>query len=507
MNLGTSLHWVSTKMKDKVCLIEGNVEVSYAQLWENIERLAKGFLKIGVKENDKVVIILPNCKEFIYSFYSLARINAISVPLNTGLTPYELKKIFKDCAPSAVITTCDLYKKISAILNKDVLIVLIDESSERGNNVFEFRGLLEKGRIGKLPRFSASNDQIATINYTYRGLGYALGAMLTHGNYHYGAIAYVRLTELMTRHRVLLITPMSHIFTLISGVIVSLLRGATIIIIKGFIPSHVFKAIEEHKIDFMIAVPTIYVLFLKNYEKGGFDISSLKYGITGGSYMPVDVHEKIKKEMGIELFQGYGLTETVPVTCNPRSRNKPESLGVPGRNMKVEIADERGEIVSRGVKGEIVVGGPSVMKGYYNRDDENKRFIKNSWFYTGDYGWIDKDGYVYFDGLKKSIIKVGGNNVDLNEVKGVLELFPGAKDVRLDIAEDELWGHRIYAEMAVSSKKEITEKEIKVFCSQRLATYKVPKKILISANRTGELLKGNHRERNKGVLQPEIGHL
>jgi len=474
-------------MKDKVCLIEDSQEVTYAQLWKNIEALAKAFLKIGIKENDKVVVTLPNCKEFIYSFYSLARINAISVPLNTYITSYELDKILKDCGPKAIVTTYDLYKKkIAPIVNKDILMIFSDkplESSREG--MFELKKLLVGHGDEKLPHFSASNDQIATINYTYRGLGYALGAMLTHGNYHYGAIAYIRLTEIMTKHRVLLITPMSHIFTLISGVIVSLLRGATIVIIKGFIPSHVFKAIEEQKIDFMIAVPTIYMAFLRNYEKDSFDISSLKYGITGGSYMSVEMHEKIKKEMGIELFQGYGLTETVPVTCNPRSLNKPGSLGVPGRNMKVEIANEKDEIVPHGTRGEIVVGGPSVMKGYHNKNGENKKFIRNGWFYTGDYGYKDKDGYLYFDGLKKGIIKVGGNNVDLNEVKGVMELFPGTIDVRLNVAEDELWGHRIYAEMVVSSNKEITEKEIKTFCSQRLAVYKIPKKILISVSREG----------------------
>lgn len=125
------------------------------------------------------------------------------------------------------------------------------------------------------------------------------------------------------------------------------------------------------------------------------------------------------------------------------------------------------------------------MKGYHNKNGENKKFIRNGWFYTGDYGYKDKDGYLYFDGLKKGIIKVGGNNVDLNEVKGVMELFPGTIDVRLNVAEDELWGHRIYAEMVVSSNKEITEKEIKTFCSQRLAVYKIPKKILISVSREG----------------------
>ena len=470
MNLGASLHWVSTKMKDKVCLIEGSTEVSYSQLWEDIEGLAKSFLKIGIKENDKVVIILPNCKEFIYSFYGLARINAISVPLNTYLTPYELNKIFKDCSPKVIITTYDLYKKkIYPILNRDILIILIDELLEkRADNLFELKNLLAKGRKGKLPGFSASNNQIATINYTYRGRGEPMGAVLTHGNYHHGVIGYIRLTKLTTSQRVLLITPMSHIFTLVSCVIVPLLRGATVIIMKSFIPSHIFKAIEDHKIDFIIAVPTIYISLLRNYKKGKFDISSLKYGITGGSYLSEVINKEIKEKMGIELLQGYGLTETMPITCNPRSKNKAMSLGVPGHEVKLKI-----------INGEILVGGPTVMKGYYNKNGENKEYLKDGWFKTGDLGYVDEEGYVYFKGLKKDIIKVGGNNVDLNEVKDVLNLFPGAENVHLDIVEDELWGHRIHAEMSISSGKDITEKEVKVFCSEKIALYKIPKKILI----------------------------
>lgn len=483
MNLGTSLHWVSTKMKGKVSLIEGNVEISYFELWKSIETLAKAFLKIGIKENDKVAIILPNCKEFIYSFYALARINAVSIPLNQSLTPHELKNILNDCKPKALITTYGLYEtKIAPIFNK--IIITIDNCpGSAAAKLYDFKGLFKLSRAsGKLPDFKASNSQVATINYTYRGLGKPLGAMLTHGNYHYGAIAYVRLTELMTRHKVLLITPMFHIFTLISCVIVSLLRGATIVIMKNFIPSHVFKTIEEHKIDFMIAVPTVYISLLKNYDKKRYNVTSLRYGITGGSYMSIETHKRIKKEMGLELFQGYGLTETVPVTCNPRLWNKPKSLGIPGRNMKVEIVDEKGKKLPCGAKGEIVIGGPSVMKGYYNRNGENQKFIKGGWFYTGDYGWKDKDGYVYFGGLKKDIIKVGGNNVDLNEVKNVLKSFPGAEDARVNIVDDELWGHKIDAEIVISSKREITEKEIRVFCSKKIALYKMPKNISIRMN-------------------------
>ena len=468
MNLGTSLHWVSKKMKDKACLIENDTSVSYSELWDNIELLAKAFLKAGIKKNDKIIIILPNCKEFIYSFYALARINAVTVPISHYLTPRELKEIFSDCSPKGIITTSKMFENIPAGFIKELIILIDDEKSKPIENSYTFKELYEMGKHGTLPRFSASNDQIATINYTYRGTGEPLGAVLTHGNYHHGAIGYVRLTEIMTQQRVLLVTPISHIFTLVSCVIVPLLRGATVVIMKTFIPKHVFKAIEKHKIDFIIAVPTVYISLLKNYKKDSLDISSLKHGITGGSYLPPAIYERIKNEMGIELLQGYGLTETMPIACNPRSKNKPESLGVPGHEVKVKIIDD-----------EIVIGGPTVMKEYYQKNGENKKFFKDGWFCTGDYGRTDDEGYIYFKGLKKDIVKIGGHNVDLKEVRAVMNSFEGVKHVKLNIKDNDLWGHQILAEIETDGTRKITEKEIRSLCSSTLALYKIPRKILI----------------------------
>ncbi|MBU1852956.1 MAG: acyl--CoA ligase [Candidatus Omnitrophica bacterium] len=470
MNLGTSLHWVSTKMRDKICLIEGNTRISYSDLWSRIELLAKAFLKIGIKENDKIVILLPNCKEFIYSFYALSRINLISVPLNLHLTSFELKEIFDDCNPRGIITTALLYeRKISSVIGPDRIIIFIDDNPDIRRKNYSFKELFKIGKDQNLPHFNTSNNQIATINYTYRGTGRPLGAMLTHGNYHHGAIGYVRLTEIITKQCILLITPISHIFTLVSCVIVPLLRGATVVITKSFIPSHIFRVIEECGINFIMAVPTIYISLLRNYNKNRFDIRSLKYGITGGNYLPPDIYRDIKDRMGIELLQGYGLTETMPITCNPRSKNRPDSLGVPGHEVKVKIVD-----------GEILVGGPTVMRGYYDKDGENREYLKNGWFSTGDYGHIDGDGYIYFDGLKKEIAKVGGNNVDLKEVKRVLSSFQGVKAVELCVLKNDLWGHQIHAKVEINSKKEITKKSIQSFCSGRLAAYKIPRRIEIS---------------------------
>lgn len=467
-------------MRDKTALVDDNVEVSYFALWNNIETLAKAFLKLGLKENDKIVIFVPNCKEFIYSFYAFSRINAISIPLNPSLTSFELKRIFDDCKPDAIVTTSSLLlKKIVSIFNKK-LIFVIDEGEIddiKDNKIYHFKELFTLGSGGILPRFSTSNNQIASINYTYRGLGMPMGALLTHGNYHHGAITYVRRTEIVTSQNVLCVMPMSHIFTLISAVIVPLLRGATVYIMRNFIPSHVFKAIQDYKIDFIIAVPTLYVSLLENYEKDRFDISCLKYGITGASILPLNIHNKVKKKMGIELLQGYGLTETMPITCNSRAGNNPESLGIAGHRVKLRIVDEEGKDLAIGKKGEILISALSVMQGYLNREEENKEFLKDGWFWTGDYGKMDRNGYLYFSGIKKNIAKVGGNNVDLKEVKDTLLSFEGVKQVEIKVVNDKLWGSRLCARLSMSEGKKPDERQIRDFCKQRLAVYKIPRKI------------------------------
>jgi len=481
MNLGTSLHWVSRKMKNKPSIIEDGNEITYSELWHNIEQLAKGFLKIGIVQDDKLVLFLPNCKEFIYSFYALSRINAISTPLDIRLSPFEIKRIFEDLSPKGIITNSFLYeKKISLVVQKDETLILVDDDKTRyKGKVYYFEELLDIGKDSILPRFSTNNNQPASINYTYRGLGKPIGAVLTHGNYHHGAIGYIRLTQVSSHQRMLLVTPMSHIFSLVGCVIVGLLRGGTVIIAKSFIPSHIFKIIEKYKVDFIIATPTIYISLLSNYDKNKYDISSLRYGITGGSSLPPGLYKEVKRRLGIELLQGYGLTETMPIICNPRFKNKPESIGIPGHEVKVRIVNERGLDAKIGEKGEILIGGPTVMKGYYNKNGENKKFFRDGWFFTGDYGWMDEEGYIYFEGLKKEIIKVGGNNVDLNEVKEVLKMYPGVKSVELDIVWDYMWENLLNARVKIKRGRQISEKDIKSFCKQHLADYKVPNRIFV----------------------------
>ncbi len=480
MNFSSLINQIAKRLPDKVAIIDNGESITYKGLWQKIEGLTNSFLELGLKRNDRIAIILPNCKEFIYCFFAILRANLIAVPINQRLTTFELNKLFSNSNPSLVITNT---LNLSKILNKDKSLLdnKIVITSEDCEGFLSLNSLYKPKNFRPIQKeFTTSNEQVASINYTYRGYGYPLGAMLTHGNYIHGAAGYIRLVEPSLDQRFLLIMPISHIFTLIGCVVVPLLRGSTVVIMKNIIPSRIFKAIEQYKIDFLVSVPTIYQVLLRNFNRGKYDIASLKYGITGGAPMDLELYKELKSKMGFEVLQGYGLTETLPISCNPKSRIKPESVGVIGRGAVLKIVDEKGREKKPGESGEILIGGVSVMKGYFEHRKETKDVLINGWAKTGDYGRVDREGYLYFEKVIKNIAKVGGDTVDLKEVEDALLSHPDVINAEVVSRPDTLWGEILEAEVRLNSARHIDEKALISFCSGRLAIHKIPRKIKIN---------------------------
>lgn len=483
MNLASSLYQISKSMGDKISIIEDEKEISYKELWERIDKLGDAFLKLGIKEGDKVAIILANCKEFIFVFFAILKINAIAIPIEPVFTTYEYKEMFDESSPCAIITSSYIITKVlgyekSLLESRKLIIVDIDPwIKEKYPDSLDFEDLYKMGESSKNPQIPCKDNQIASINYTYRGYGYPVGAVLSHENYFYCVNGW---SETISDNRIfLLILPMAHVFALISAVIAPLLQGSAVIIMRSYAAREIFKAIDKYKVDYMIGVPTLYLYLMKVYDKSKYDISSLKYSISGGSFLPHKIHSLIEHKMGIKIFQGYGLTEGLIVSCNPKLKNKPGSLGLPGNGIKVKIVTENGKEERRiGAKGEIVISGPTVMRGFYKREKETKDVLRDGWLYTGDYGSLDEDGYLYFEGLKKNIAKVGGHSVDLKEIEKVLVSHPCISNVKVYTKKDELWGEIITAEIFLGKK--ISEDKINKFCSDRLGVYKMPKEIILN---------------------------
>lgn len=490
MNVASLVRRTAGRYPANIAIVEDKERVPYEQLWQEIESLSNAFRSIGIRKNTRVALLLPNCKEFIYSFFALININAIAVPLKPGMTCWELAGIFKNCTPKAVILTPNLLIKILAdtpsLLRNRIIIVkegkveipILDKDGYLENarmhtlNALRQMGKKEKP-VGR--KIYTNSHHVASINYTYRGYGYPLGAMLTHANYVYGTFSYIRHRKTSSNQTHLLILPCTHIFPLIGCILAPLLVGAKVVILDNYSPKRIFHSISSNRVNILVLVPTLFSALVRNYRTYKHDISSLEYGISGGSFMSPELTRLIKEKMNIDVVQGYGLTECQAVTGNYRASNKPETLGLPFHRVQIRVVDERGKDCETGKTGEILIKTPQNMKGYYRNKRDTMRVLQDGWLRTGDYGEISKDGYVYFKGLKKNIAQVGGNVVDIEELRNRILSLDQAADVELHVQEDVVRGHKVTAEVIVNQDSDsLTVRDIRGALRESLSLHKTP---------------------------------
>ncbi len=408
------------------------------------------------------------------------------VPLQPIYTIKEYREIFQQIDHKFIITSNYLLTKVfgydEEIVGKYNFIIAEDDKwvKTKYKNILSLKDIHSTNTAS--PIYGLIEDhKIASINFTYRGYGYPLGAMLSHENY-LECIEKIFSIMTFTGARYLSALPMSHIFSLVCYVLMPLLKGSTVVIIKSHSAWEFLKAIEENKIEIIFGVPTFYSYLLKSYDKQKFDISCLKCGISGGSFLSARLHKEIEQGFGINIYQGYGLTEGLIVSTNRSDEQKVPSLGKPLEGIEVKIVDENNCECEAGEKGEIIIKGSTVMCGYYQQEQETNDVLKNGWLHTGDFAKIDDEGYIHFEGLKKRIAKVGGHIVDLKEIENVVKAHPNVHTAEIYSEHDNFWGQSAIAEISTGIKT--TEEEMLNFCSSRLAPFKIPKKFKI-INRDG----------------------
>ena len=477
MNLISLLESATKDIPDKTAIIEGQERVSFRDLWNHVGRLAGAYTALGIKEGDKIAVCLPNCKEYVYAFLGALKIKAVAVPLKQALTSYELKNILKDCRPGLFITDNQFLKKVlpfapSLGTGKYIICARPVMRAAASRRIIDIDDVL---RNGSPVRGTADADEgtIASINYTYRGYGYPLGAMLTHLNYRRGIELYLRGTGIEPGQRVLLSLPIYHIYPLIGSVLSPLFKGSPVVIIKHAGPKEVMELIFSGAVDVFASVPTFYATLLKMYAGMKERPPEVAHVFSGGSVLSVHLQQEVREKLGWNLRQGYGLTECLPVVFNPPMNSEPGSLGKAGEGVELKVVPESGAQGADRI-GEILVKGDSVMAGYYNRPRETADVIRDGWCYTGDMGYFGKNGYLYFSGLKKRVAKVGGNMVDLEEVHRVIRSFTGVEDAVVDTIHDEIWGNLLTADVMVKGSEEFNPGELRSFLRKRLSSYKVP---------------------------------
>jgi long-chain acyl-CoA synthetase len=333
---------------------------------------------------------------------------------------------------------------------------------------------------------------VSVIIYTSGTTGHPKGAMLTHKNLISNAESTVSAL-LMTENEITLnVLPLFHSFAWTVNVLSTLMVGGSIVIMENFVPKDAIRIIEKEQITLVTGVPAMFNYYLMVGSKESFE--SIRVFVSGGASLPVEIIKGFKEKMGYDILEGYGLSEASPVvTINPLNKTKAGCIGIPIKNIEVRVVDTDGNEVPIGEKGELLVKGPNVMKGYYNLPEITAKTIIDDWLHPGDVAIIDEDGYVAIVDRIKDIIIVNGFNVYPREVEEVIYSYDGVLEAAVVGDSDPSRGEIVLAFVVPKDPENFDSKALKSYLRDHLASFKLPRKIIIKdglpKNATGKILK------------------
>jgi long-chain acyl-CoA synthetase len=350
------------------------------------------------------------------------------------------------------------------------------------DNLYGFKALLEK-YPAEQPKLRVQPDDLALLQYTGGTTGTPKGAMLSHrnlmanvaqvGNWYSGG---------RDGQEVLLgVIPFFHVYGMTVGLNMAVKLAATMVLLPRFSPKDVLEAIAKHKPTLFPGVPTMYVALNNHPDVAKYDLTSVKMCLSGAAALPIEVAHRFNalSKGQARLLEGYGLTESSPCThCNPVvGEARDGSIGLPLPGIEARIIDETGGPVATGEVGELILAGPNIMRGYWQRPEESANCLKDGWLYTGDMAKMDEDGYFYIVDRKKDMIAAGGFKVYPREVEEVLYQFAKVKEVAVAGIPDPYRGETVKAFIVLKDGESATEAEVIAFCKQKLSSYKVPKTV------------------------------
>jgi long-chain acyl-CoA synthetase len=339
-------------------------------------------------------------------------------------------------------------------------------------------------------------DDTAVILYTSGTTGTPKGAELTHENLLSNVETILStLIDMREDDVVLGALPFFHVFGLTCGLNASVKAGSALTLLPRFDPDKALEIIERDKVTIFEGVPTMYVGMLHSDKADEVDTSTLRLCSSGGAAMPGEVLRSFEEKFGCNILEGYGLSETSPVASynHPDRERKVGSIGTPIEGVEMKVVDEDDNEVSQGEVGEIVIKGPNVMKGYWRKDEETQKAIKNGWFHTGDMAKVDDEGYFFIVDRKKEMILRGGYNVYPREIEEVLYEHPAIEEVAVVGVPDDKMGEEVGAAVVLKKGEDVSADEIKAYVKDQVASYKYPRKIWfvdeLPKGPTGKILK------------------
>lgn len=490
-----------------------DAKITYRELDDLVNRFAAGLQKMGVKKGDRVGIMLPNCPQFIVAAYATWRIGAVVVTCSPLYVAREVEHLVNDSGSDTFIVLSSLYERVKSIRAgtglKRVIVTNVKEyfpgllkllftlakEKKEGHRVdisgdaetYWFQDVIRDAPARSTP-LEISSEDVSTLIYTGGTTGGPKGAQLTHRNLVSNAtVLNIWAKSKAAEDVVIGVMPFFHSYGMTAGMNVSIANALTIILIPN--PRdlvHVLKSIEKHRATFYAGVPTMFVGFNNYPTRDQFDLTSLRFAVSAAAPLPPEVQERFEAITGGKMMEAYGLTETGPAaTMDPIDRPRAHSIGLPLPDTDLRIVDiETGaREMPVGEMGEIIIKGPQVMKGYWRLPTETANALRTGpdgqpgWFFSGDIGFMDQDGYFHITDRKKDMIIAGGYNVYPAEVEAVLYEHPMVQEAAVIGVPHERRGETVKAFVVLKQGQTATGDEIIAFCRERLAAYRVPRLI------------------------------
>lgn len=493
-------------------------------------RLGNALRSLGIAKGDRVAVQMPNSPPVFSAFPAIYKIGAVVVPLSPILRPDQAGYIYHDCEAKAVLTSADYLGWVQeAQKNAPDLkhIILTDKDDVPGT--ISYQKIMADSSDEPVME-ETDNDDLAALMYTAGTTGHPKGVMHTHFSLYINSLAlyeWVMVNSPLTLRQTsrsidpktlepietvqqvtgvtqtgvnLFVLPLSHSYG-IALMNTGYLVGGRSVVLKWWNVDEALEAIEKFRVTAMAGVPAMYIQILNHPDLDKYDLSSLQGCGCGAAPLPIEVAHAWKKKTGIDIREGWGMTETAATTAG-QPPDRPPKIGSIGKPMvkcnTIKVFDENGHEVPQGQQGELVVKGATIMKGYWNLPEETAQALRDGWLYTGDIGYVDEDGYFYITDRKKDIIIRGGENLSPREVEEVLYQHPKVAEAGVIGIPDKTYGEEIKAFVVLKAGEQATEEEIIAFCKDYLPTFKRPKIVqftdALPKNLLGKVLRAELRK-------------
>ena len=493
---------------DNLCIHYQGRDFTYSQVDDISSRFAAALVSLGVKPGDRVAIFMPNIPQLVFAYFGVLKVGGIVVMCNPVYKERELEFQLRDSGAEVAVATrnvakgLDLYQSLEACrprlsLRHVIATSLTDYLPPLKKRLAGLAGIKDvpradtldfaklvqaNGPVSAYAQVDPAGD-VAVLQYTGGTTGVAKGAMLTHYNLVSNAVYAAMLFPVTEKDVSLCALPLFHIYGMTAAMNVALAVGGRVVLLPSFHVEEVMKTIQKLRVTLFSGAPAMYIAVNSKPNANRFDLRSVRACVSGGSALAPAVRRKFMSLTGGNVVEGYGLSETSPVThVNPLTKGavKEGSIGPPfcGTDARIVDLEDSDEVLGVDQVGELAVRGPQVMKGYWRQESETKAVLKDGWFLTGDIAKMDGDGYFYVVDRKKDMVNVGGFKVYPREVEDLLFEHPDVREAGVVGVPDEFSGEAVKAFVVLKDPSmKVTEQDIIDFCEKRLAKFKVPRKV------------------------------